>query len=74
MLLITLVIVTASTEQVTFLEKDLEIAKVEFDDGGIYSCIARNSFSTYLDGEKIIWKSRLDRELRVKSKFFYFNL
>ncbi|CAG9533046.1 unnamed protein product [Cercopithifilaria johnstoni] len=59
----------ASTEQITFLEKDLQIAKVEFDDEGIYSCVARNSFPTYYEGESILWESRLDRELKVKSSY-----
>uniref|UniRef100_A0A915PYZ0 Ig-like domain-containing protein n=1 Tax=Setaria digitata TaxID=48799 RepID=A0A915PYZ0_9BILA len=59
----------ASTEQVTFLENDLQIAKVEFDDEGIYSCVARNSFSIIIDGKSILWESRLDRELKVKSSY-----
>ncbi|VDM09589.1 unnamed protein product [Wuchereria bancrofti] len=59
----------ASTEQITFLEKDLQIAKVEFDDEGIYSCVAQNSFSIFIDGKKILWESRLDRELKVKSSY-----
>ncbi|EFO19819.2 immunoglobulin I-set domain-containing protein, partial [Loa loa] len=59
----------ASTEQITFLENDLQIAKVEFDDEGFYSCIAQNSFSIFLDGKNILWESRLDRELKVKSSY-----
>ncbi|VDM97247.1 unnamed protein product [Thelazia callipaeda] len=59
----------ASTEQVTFLETDLQISKVEFDDEGVYSCIARNSFPVEIDGESIPWESRLDRELKVKGSY-----
>ncbi|VDO20564.1 unnamed protein product [Brugia timori] len=60
---------TASTEQITFLERDLQIAKVEFDDEGVYSCVAQNSFSIFIDGKNILWESRLDRELKVKSSY-----
>uniref|UniRef100_A0A0R3RYR0 Ig-like domain-containing protein n=1 Tax=Elaeophora elaphi TaxID=1147741 RepID=A0A0R3RYR0_9BILA len=59
----------ASTEQITFLEKDLQIAKVEFDDEGVYSCVARNSFSIYFEGKNTLWESRLDRGLKVKSSY-----
>ncbi|OZC12096.1 immunoglobulin I-set domain protein [Onchocerca flexuosa] len=62
-------IVIASTEQVTFLEKGLQISKIEFDDEGIYSCVAQNSFSKILDGKVILWESRLDHELKVKSSY-----
>lgn len=56
----------ASTEQITFLEPDLQIAKVEFDDEGIYSCVAKNTFAEYLDGTPREWESRLYHELKVK--------
>ncbi|VDM43201.1 unnamed protein product, partial [Toxocara canis] len=59
----------ASTEQITFLEKDLEIAKLEFDDEGTYSCIARNSFPEVVDGPNRQWESRLDIKLRVKGSY-----
>ncbi|VDN18122.1 unnamed protein product [Gongylonema pulchrum] len=61
----------ASTEQITFLEKDLQIAKVQFDDEGVYSCVARNSFSEVVEGEEKNWESRLDREVKVKGKLRY---
>lgn len=59
----------ASTEQITFYERDLEIAKVEFDDEGTYSCIARNSFPEVVDGPTRQWESRLDIKLRIKSSY-----
>lgn len=63
-------IFAASTEQITFLEKDLQIAKIEFDDEGVYSCVARNSFSEVVDGEIRSWESRLDREVKVKGRLY----
>lgn len=51
---------SASTEQVTFLEQDLEIAKLKYENEGIYTCVARNSFNNGT------YESWLSREVRVR--------
>lgn len=62
--------VSASTEQITFLDKSLQITKIEFDDEGTYSCIAQNTFYDHSGPDSVqnTYQSRLDRDLRVISK------
>lgn len=62
-------VLVPSTEQITFLENELQIAKVDFDDEGVYSCIAQNSFPVEVDEEVMTWESRLDREVKVKGSY-----
>ncbi|VDN60628.1 unnamed protein product [Dracunculus medinensis] len=61
----------ASTEQITFLDKSLQITKIEFDDEGTYSCIAQNTFYDHSGPDSVqnTYQSRLDRDLRVISSY-----
>lgn len=56
-------------DQIKIMDTELEIKKVEYDDEGLYKCIARNSFAEKLDGEEKDFESILDIPIRVKGSY-----